>query len=171
MELAALFHNVRSTYNVGALFRTADGAGVSKVYLTGYTPAPKDIFGKWRKEISKTALGAEKYVPWEKLRLIAVIIDRLKKSKVQLIALEQAEGAIDYRKFKPRFPVALILGNEVRGLSKVILKKPARNATHSVAGGCDKIIQIPMRGRKESLNVSVAAGVALFSLIHTTSLK
>ena len=67
MELAALFHNVRSTYNVGALFRTADGAGVSKVYLTGYTPAPKDIFGKWRKEISKTALGAEKYVPWEQV--------------------------------------------------------------------------------------------------------
>lgn len=82
------------------------------------------------------------------------LIKNLKKDKVQIIALEQAKNAIDYRKFKPRFPLALILGNEVRGLSPALLK------------GCDKIIQIPMRGKKESLNVSVTAGVALFELIR-----
>ncbi|MDP3762514.1 MAG: RNA methyltransferase, partial [bacterium] len=139
-----ILHNIRSLYNVGSIFRTADGAGVSKIYLTGYTPLPA----------VKTALGAEKYVPWEKIRYIVSLLGRLKKEKVKIIALEQAEGAIDYRKFRPKFPLALVLGNEVRGLSKALLKK------------CDKIIQIPMRGKKESLNVSVAAGVALFSLIR-----
>lgn len=83
------------------------------------------------------------------------MIKKLKKNKVQIIALEQAGGAIDYKKFKPKFPVALILGNEVRGISKMLLKK------------CDKIIQIPIYGKKESLNVSVAAGIALFELIRT----
>lgn len=151
-------------YNVGSIFRTADAAGVLKIFLTGYTPSPKDIFGKWRKEIAKTALGAEKYMPWSKVQSIELLLRKLRKDppsprlrrarKVQIVALEQARGAIDYRKFKPRLPLALVLGNEVRGLSKSLLQK------------CDKIIYIPMRGKKESLNVSVAAGVALFSLIR-----
>lgn len=140
-------------YNVGAIFRTADAAGVGKIFLTGYTPAPADVFGKYRKEICKTALGAEKNVPWEKLRYIVVVIDRLKKAKVQIAALEQAENAVDYRKFKPRFPLALVVGNEVKGISRSILER------------CDKVIEIPMRGKKESLNVSVAAGIALFNLL------
>ena len=149
-----VLHNIRSLHNVGSIFRTADAAGVSKIYLTGYTPSPKDVFGNYRKEISKIALGAEKYIEWEKVRYIEPLIKRLKKEHVQIIALEQARVAIDYRKFKPRFPLALILGNEVRGLSPSILKK------------CDKVIQIPMQGRKESLNVSVAAGIALFSIAN-----
>ncbi len=149
-----ILHNVRSLYNVGSIFRTADGAGVSKIFLTGYTPAPVDVFGKYRKEISKTALGAEKYVPWEVVRYIEPIINRLKKLKIQIVALEQAKGSVDYRKFKPKFPIALVLGNEVRGLSRDVLKK------------CDRVIQIPMRGKKESLNVSVATGITLFSLIR-----
>ncbi|MDP3785306.1 MAG: RNA methyltransferase [bacterium] len=149
-----VLHNIRSLHNVGSIFRTADGAGVSKIFLTGYTPSPVDVFGKYRREISKTALGAEKYVPWEKPRPAAVLIKRLKRFNVQIVALEQTKGAVDYRKFKPEFPIALILGNEVRGLSKSVLQK------------CDKIIYIPMRGRKESLNVSVAAGIALFSLVR-----
>ncbi|MBI4059759.1 RNA methyltransferase [Candidatus Giovannonibacteria bacterium] len=141
-KIYLILHNVRSLYTVGSIFRTADAAGVSKIFLTGYTPEPAP----------KTALGAEKYVPWEKM-LNTQCLTLLKKNKVQVVALEQAKGAADYRKFKPKFPMALILGNEVRGLSPPLLKK------------CDKIIYIPMRGRKESLNVSVACGVALFSLI------
>ncbi len=147
-----ILHNIRSLYNVGSIFRTADAAGVSKIYLTGYTPSPTDKFGNYRKKISKVALGAEKYLAREKVRSIAVLIARLRKEKVRIIALEQSKSAIDYRKFKPRFPLALILGNEVTGLSPDILKK------------CDKIIQIQMLGKKESLNVSVAAGIALFEL-------
>ena len=143
-KIYLILHNVRSLYNVGSIFRTADAAGVSKIFLTGYTPEPA----------SKTALGAEKYVPWKKVSNIQRLTNKLKKEKVKIIALEQAKGALDCRKFKPKFPVALVLGNEVRGLSKSLLKK------------CDKIIQIPMRGKKESLNVSVAAGIALFSLIR-----
>jgi len=129
---------------VGSIFRTADAAGVSKIFLTGYTPEPAP----------KTALGAEKYVSWGKIRYIVSLLKRLKKEQIKIIALEQAKGAVDYHRFKSKFPVALVLGNEVRGLSKSLLKK------------CDKIIQIPMRGKKESLNVSVAAGIALFSLIR-----
>ncbi len=151
-KLYIILHNIRSLYNVGAIFRTADAVGVSKIYLTGYTPSPVDAFGNYRKDISKTALGAEKYIPWQKLRYIAVIIKKLKKEKVQIVALEQSKKAVDFREFRPRYPLALILGNEVRGLSKTLLRK------------CDKIIQIPMSGKKESLNVAVAAGVVLFSL-------
>lgn len=153
-EIFLILHNIRSLYNVGSIFRTADAAGVSKIYLTGYTPAPTDVFGKYRKEISKTALGAEKLVSWKAIRYIVSLVKQLKKEKVQLVALEQVENAIDYRKFKSRFPMALVLGNEVRGLSKALLKK------------CGKIIYIPIYGKKESLNVSVAAGIALFSLIR-----
>lgn len=147
-----ILHNIRSLHNVGSMFRTADAVGVSKIFLTGYTPSPLDSFWNFRKEISKTALGAEKYVPWEKIRYIVSLLRQLKKSKVQIVALEQSKDAIDYRKFKPRFPLALVLGNEVRGLSAALLKK------------CGKVIYIPIYGKKESLNVSVAAGVALFSL-------
>ncbi|MEK6757548.1 MAG: TrmH family RNA methyltransferase, partial [Nanoarchaeota archaeon] len=85
----------------------------------------------------KTALGAEKYVQCEKIRYIISLLPKLKKEKVKLIALEQAKGAVDYRKFKPHFPMALVLGNEVRGLSKPLLKK------------CDQIIYIPLYGKKE----------------------
>ena len=129
---------------MGSIFRTADAAGVSKIFLTGYTPEPAP----------KTALGAEKYVSWGKIRYIVSLLKRLKKEQIKIIALEQAKGAVDYHRFKSKYPLALILGNEVRGISKSLLKK------------CDKIIQIPMRGKKESLNVSVAAGIALFSLIR-----
>ncbi|MBI2609740.1 RNA methyltransferase [Candidatus Giovannonibacteria bacterium] len=151
-EIFLILHNIRSLHNVGSIFRTADAAGVSKIFLTGYTPAPLDIFGKYRKEISKVALGAEKYLPWGKVSNIRGLTKKLKKDGVEIIALEQSRNAMNFKKFRPNYPLALILGNEVRGIAPAVLKK------------CDKIIQIPMRGKKESLNVSVAAGVALFSL-------
>lgn len=137
---------------MGAIFRTADAAGAAKIFLTGYTPSPQDALGNYRKEIKKTALGAERYVAWEKKRDALRLMKALKSANVQVVALEQAKGAVDYQSFKPRFPIALVLGNEVRGLSGALLKK------------CDAAIEIPMRGRKESLNVSVAAGIALFTL-------
>lgn len=147
-----ILHNIRSLYNAGSIFRTADAAGVKKIYLTGYTPAPLDRFGKIRKDFHKTALGAEKMINWKHYKNISALIKKLRQKKIYIAGVEQNKKSIDYRKFKPTFPLALILGNEVRGLSEVILKK------------CDKIIEIPMRGQKESLNVSVAAGVILFSV-------
>lgn len=157
-QIFVILHNIRSQYNVGAIFRTADGAGVGKIFLTGYTPAPCDELGRPRKEIHKTALGAEKSVAWEKVKSISALIRQLKKSGILIAAVEQAPQAVLYSKFKPRFPIALIFGNEVRGLDKRVLSK------------CDVVLQLPMLGRKESLNVAVAAGVVLYSLLEAKSL-
>ena len=106
-----IIHNVRSAYNVGAIFRTADAVGILKIYLTGYTPTPTDRFGRARKDIAKTALGAEKNIPWEYNKNIGTLISKLKKENVQLIALEQSEKSTNYKKIKTKEKVALILGN------------------------------------------------------------
>lgn len=151
-DIYLILHNIRSLHNVGSVFRTSDAAGVKKIYLTGYTPTPLDRFEKIRPEIKKTSLGAERFVKWKYCKNISNLLKNILKQKIRLIAVEQNKKAIDYRKFKPIFPMALIFGNEVRGLSKNILAK------------CDKIVEIPMAGKKESLNVSVAAGIVLFSL-------
>ncbi len=152
-DIYLILHNIRSLHNVGAVFRTGDATGVKKIYLTGYTPTPLDRFEKIRPEIKKTALGAEKFVKWEHCKNISTLLKKLKKEKIRLIAVEQDSKAINYKNLKINYPLALIFGNEVRGLSQQILKK------------CDKIVEIPMHGKKESLNVSVAAGIVLFSLI------
>lgn len=153
-QLYLILHNIRSIYNTASIFRTADGAGVSKIYLTGYTPKPVDEFGKIRPEFSKVSLGAEKSVPWEYSKNIHNLILKLKKENIKIIALELSPSAINYKKFKSKFPCALIAGNEVNGISKNILNK------------CDAIIEIPMAGKKESLNVSVAAGIAIYEIIN-----
>ncbi len=150
--LVLILHNIRSTHNVGSIFRTADAAGVSKIYLTGHTPTPLDRFGRVRKDVAKVALGAELSTPWEYLRTAAAAITKLKKTGYDIIALEQAPTSVSYKKYKIKKPTALILGSEVEGVAPALLKK------------CDAIIEIPMRGKKESLNVSVAAGIALFEL-------
>lgn len=152
-EIYLILHNIRSLHNVGSVFRTADAAGVKKIYLTGYTPGPIDRFGKVRPQIHKTALAAEKFVAWEGLKNISALIKKFKKEKINVVAIEQNQKAINYGKFRPQYPLALIFGNEVRGLSPAILRK------------CDKILEIPMFGKKESLNVSVSAGIILFSLV------
>jgi tRNA G18 (ribose-2'-O)-methylase SpoU len=140
--------NIRSLENIGSIFRTSDALGVSKIYLCGISGKPP------HHKISKTALGAEETIPFEHYRQVGRLIVKLKKEKVQIVALEQDKKAIDYRKFKPKFPLALIVGNEVDGISQKVLKK------------CDKIIQLPMSGQKESLNVSVAFGVAGYYIIN-----
>jgi tRNA G18 (ribose-2'-O)-methylase SpoU len=151
-ETGVLLHNIRSVHNVGSVFRTADGAGVSKIFLSGYTPTPLDRFGAARKDLSKVALGAEKYLPWEYQKNPHAVISALRKSGWHIVGVEQDGRAIDYRKFSSKKPVLFIFGNEVRGISPALRKK------------CDELIQIPMHGKKESLNVSVAAGIVLFSI-------
>lgn len=156
-----ILHNIRSAYNVGSVFRTADGAGVAKIYLTGYTPSPAQKNKKnenslyvthAQKMIAKTALGAEESVLWEKKKNLSWLLEKLKKENIKIIALEQSKESVNCKKFRPRFPLALIAGNEVRGINKQILEK------------CDAVIEIPMQGKKNSLNVSVALGVAVYDI-------
>lgn len=147
-----ILHDIRSAQNVGSLFRTADAAGVSKIFLTGYTPAPLDRFKRPVKEIAKTALGAEHSVPWEKLTL-EECRKKLATEGVYLVGIEQTEDSVSYRKVVPTFPLAFLLGNEVSGLSPEALAL------------CDVVAEIPMRGKKESLNVAVAGGIALFEIL------
>ena len=149
-ETAVLLHNVRSAHNVGSIFRTADAAGVSRVYLTGYTPLPVDRFGRVQKEIAKTALGAEQSVAWEYHKTPAGLVRELKKRGWRVVGVEQDPSAKDYRALSASKPTVFAFGNEVHGLSHALRKQ------------CDALIEIPMHGTKESLNVSVAAGIILF---------
>ncbi|MDD5068908.1 MAG: TrmH family RNA methyltransferase [Candidatus Pacebacteria bacterium] len=152
-EIVVILHNIRSEQNVGSIFRTSDAAGVSKIYLTGYTPAPLDKFGRKAKGIAKTALGAEEFIAWEKLKTPASLFSKLKKSGFKILAIEQDKKAVDYKKIKIGLKTAFVFGNEVEGISKSLLQK------------VDEIAFIPMKGRKESLNVSVSAGIALFRIL------
>ncbi|MFA5773525.1 MAG: TrmH family RNA methyltransferase [Candidatus Paceibacterota bacterium] len=153
--------DIRSAINIGAIFRTADAVGISKIYLTGYTPRPTDKFGRIQKDIAKSALGAETWIPWKYKKTLVPLINILKKKGYKIIAIEQDERAIDYRKISAqggpslggKSRIVIIMGPEVLGLDKKILDK------------CDIIAQIPMHGKKESLNVSVACGVALFRIL------
>ncbi len=153
-ENILILHDIRSTENVGAMFRTADAAGVSKIFLTGYTPAPMDRFGRKRQDIAKSALGAEEFVKWEQKKSILALIKKLKSEQYFIIAIEQDEKSVDYKKVKLTEKNAFIVGTEVSGLPKNILEK------------CDTIAEIPMQGKKESLNVSVALGIALFRMLN-----
>ncbi|MFA5778041.1 MAG: TrmH family RNA methyltransferase [Candidatus Paceibacterota bacterium] len=148
-----ILHDIRSVENVGAIFRTADAAGIDKIYLTGYTPAPLDRFGRKRKDLAKSALGAEEFVPWEQKKNILTLLSKLKREKYKIIAIEQDKNSVDYKKVKTGERNAFIVGTEVSGIPKNILKK------------CDIIAEIPMRGKKESLNVSVATGIVLFRVL------
>ena len=148
-----ILHNIRSTYNVGSIFRTAEACGVSKIFLTGYTPKPVDKFGREVKAISKTALGAEKIINWEYSFRPSSVIKKLKKLDFKIIGIEQDKKSVDYKKVKADQSIAFLLGNEVKGLSRQLLSQ------------CDFITEIPMIGKKESLNVSVATGVALFRIL------
>jgi 23S rRNA (guanosine2251-2'-O)-methyltransferase len=148
-----ILHNIRSVENVGAMFRTADAAGIDKIYLTGYTPAPLDRFGRPRKDLAKSALGAEEFVPWESKKSLHALIGSLKREKYLIIGIEQAKNSINYKKVRTKGRNAFMVGTEVTGIPKNILKQ------------CDIIAEIPMRGKKESLNVSVALGVVLFGVL------
>ena len=149
-KTAVLLHNIRSAHNVGSIFRTSDAAGVSALYLSGYSPVPLDKFKRPQKEIAKTALGAEQTVPWEYHKTPTALIKRLKAEGWRVVGIEQDARAHDYRGFKVTQPTLFILGNEVRGVS------------HHMRAVCDELLEIPMHGKKESLNVAVSAGIVLF---------
>jgi tRNA G18 (ribose-2'-O)-methylase SpoU len=121
--------------------------------LVGYTPAPLDRFGRKRGDIHKSALGAEEFIKWEQVKTIFPLIIKLKKDGFQIIAIEQDKKSVDYKKVKLTSKNAFIVGTEVTGIPKKVLEK------------CDIIAEIPMRGKKESLNVSVATGIALFGIL------
>lgn len=151
-QCVILLHNIRSVYNVGAIFRTADALGVSRIILSGYTPTPFDRFKNPRKDFIKCSLGAEKTVSWEYVRAPFKVLGKLKEDGFSIVSVEQDTASVDYKKYKPSQKTIIVFGNEVGGVSKKILTMS------------DSIIEIPMNGKKESLNVSVSAGIVLFRL-------
>lgn len=155
-DLTVFLYNVRSAHNAGAIARTAEAAGAHTLVLGGYTPGPEDRFGRPRKEFKKASLGAEECLRISHTPQPLSALAKLKKSAAFLVAVEQSPRSIDYKKVAlSKKPVVVIFGNEVDGLPKPIL--------HIV----DVVAEIPMRGRKESLNVSVAAGIVLFRLFDS----
>lgn len=148
-----ILHNIRSVHNVGSIFRTADAAGVAKIFLTGYTPTPLDRFNRERTDFVKVSLGAEKSVPWETAAQLTPVLKKLKKDGYAILAIEQSKNSTPLFNYKPAGKkIAVVMGNEVLGISPQSLKY------------ADHVLEIPMHGKKESLNVSVAAGIALFHI-------
>lgn len=157
MKAVAILHDIRSVINVGAIFRTCDAAGISKIYLAGITPTPLDRFGRTRTDLAKASLGAEKTVSWEFSKEIEPILETFKKEKYKIVAIEQSPVSVDYKKVREQIGsdknIAFLVGNEVDGVPEQILKV------------CDVVAEIPMRGEKESLNVSTAFGIAVFRIL------
>ncbi|MBP7114650.1 MAG: RNA methyltransferase [Candidatus Peribacteraceae bacterium] len=143
-DIVVIAHNIRSLWNIGAVFRSADAFNVSHIHLTGYTATPP------RKEIGKTALGAEATVPWSQENDPINIITQRKKEGYTIVSLELGEGSTPLMDFRPEKPVCIILGHEILGVPPELMKLS------------DATVQIPMLGTKNSLNVSVAAGIAFY---------
>jgi len=146
-ELCLLLPDIRSGFNVGSFFRTCDGLGISKIFLTGFTPYPP------HKEIQKTALGAENFLDWSFHLQTEKLIKKLKTDNFKIIALEKDKNSIPLQNCQIKSKkICLVVGNEIEGINKNII---------SLA---DQIISIEMKGQKESLNVSIAGGIALFKI-------
>jgi 23S rRNA (guanosine2251-2'-O)-methyltransferase len=160
-SIVLVAHNLRSCHNVGSLLRTAEGLGVDGVICTGYTPYPladKDtrlphLAQKQHRQISKTALGAEEFVSWSHDADVAVVFARLRSQGYKIVALEQAAGSVSLPDFRPPEKLALVVGREADGIEPEVLT------------GCDYVVEIPMRGQKESFNVVQAAAMALYAII------
>lgn len=152
-DIRLLLDNIRSVHNVGSIFRTAETLGISRVYCLGTTPVPVDRFGRKRGDFAKVALGAEDLVPWEHVRGANSFTRKLKRDGFKIVALEQSAESVDYKKVRRYRKMLIVVGNEVDGVSKSLLAIS------------DAVAEIPMRGKKESLNVSVATGVFLFRLM------
>lgn len=162
MEIVVIAHNIRSIHNVGAIFRNCDGFGVAKLYLTGYSPAPgkglPHVAKKLSDAITKTALGAEQSVPHEYRENVVDLIAKLRDEGFAIVGLEQDERSIILPNYKPPAKIALLLGEEVEGIENSLRKL------------CDDLIEIPMFGAKESFNVSVATGIALYGLRNSSAI-
>jgi tRNA G18 (ribose-2'-O)-methylase SpoU len=148
LPVAVLLDNVRSMYNVGAFFRTADATAIEKLYLAGITGRPP------KKEISKTALGADETVAWEYAGDAAELIRSLRGRGYEIAAVETAMHAVDLYDWAPRFPVCVAFGHEVDGLQP------------QISALCDTCVRIPMLGTKHSLNVATAGGVVMYELLR-----
>jgi len=148
--------NIRSVHNVGAMFRTAEAAGVDEIILVGITPAPTDRFGRTRSDLAKAAVGAEQMVPWTQYADTMQAVEYLQEMGTDIVSLEITNESVDYKIIpKPDglVPFALVVGNENTGVSEMWL-------SHS-----DLVCHIPMAGEKESLNVSTSCGIALFRIL------
>lgn len=148
LPVCVLLDNVRSLYNVGSFFRTADAAGIERLYLSGITGRPP------RKEIAKTALGAEEQVPWTGIPDPTAQLDTLHTAGYEIAAVETSAHAVDLFDWRPRFPVCVLFGHEVDGLPAPLLDR------------CDTLVRLPMLGLKHSLNVSTAGGIVLYELLR-----
>lgn len=148
MTLYLIANDIRSAENIGALFRTCDSLGVSKLWIAGYSPTPD------HPKVKKTALGAEANVAWERELDVRALIARLKSEGYQIVALEIADRAVNLAAYKAHPKTALLLGNEVTGIPP------------SLQSVCDDVVSISQKGMKESLNVSVAAGIASYWMLH-----
>lgn len=151
-DVRLLLDNIRSVHNAGSIFRTAETLGISRIYCLGTTPTPLDRFGQKRKDFAKVALGAEDMVPWEHIADLGPI-KALREQGFKIIALEQAPKSADYKSVEVDNKSLIILGAEVSGVSKKLLAL------------CDTVAEIPQVGKKESLNVSVAAGIFLYRVL------
>lgn len=159
-RISLILHNIRSAHNVGSIMRTADGFGISHIYFTGYTPYPAQkndlrlphIAYKISNQITKTALGAENNVQWTHCLELINLIEKLKTDKIDIIALEQDKKSLPLNDYKSNNDIAILLGNEVDGLDRDVLSL------------CDKIVEIPMFGAKESFNVCQASAIAMYQL-------
>lgn len=160
-EIIVIAHNIRSTHNVGAIFRSSEGFGVSRIILSGYTPYPRlaqdtrlpHIANKLTGQIHKTALGAEEIVPFDYQEQPDLGV--LRSEGFRIVGLEQDSRSVMLPDYHPPKKLALLLGEEVEGI------------TNNMRALCDDLIEIPMNGKKESFNVSVAAGIALYALTNT----
>jgi tRNA G18 (ribose-2'-O)-methylase SpoU len=148
LPVIVVAENFRSLYNVGALFRAADGAGVERLVLAGITGRPPD------RGIAKTALGAEEHVSWEYVSEAVEALERLRAQGYEIAAVETGLPSVDLFDWAPRFPVGVVFGNELSGVSDAVLER------------ADVMVQIPMLGFKDSLNVATAAGVVLYELLR-----
>lgn len=166
-KIVLLVNDIRSTHNVGSIIRTAECFGVSHIYFTGYTPYPSTnndsrlphVSSKLTTQISKTSLGAEKDVPWSHHHNLRELISRLKTEDFEIIALEQDSSSISIEKFVPSENTAILLGNEVKGIDPDLMSH------------CDKIVEIPIFGKKESLNVVQATAIMLYQIKVISELK
>lgn len=150
--MAVVLDNIRSVHNVGSIFRTADALGVEEIFCCGITPGPLDRFRKVRADFAKVALGAERTVAWEIAGKTEEAVAHLRRDGWKVYAVEQSENSVRYYRARPAEKIALVLGSEVGGLSEAVL------------GQCDAALEIPMEGKKESLNVAVAFGIVAFDL-------
>ncbi len=147
--------NIRSVYNVGSIFRTANAVGIEKIILCGITPTPLDKKGLRRKDFAKVALGAEDTVAWEYMESAVQALEVLASEGFYSIAIEQSETSVDYKSVhvEGKENIAFVIGSEVDGVLKEVLDR------------CDVIAEIPMKGTKESLNVTIAFGIAVYSIL------